>query len=339
MDIYDIIDAKVVRYGEIVVCLFEHCNLRCAFCPQDHDSILGASYEEIMEKVDPIVEWINNNPRQQAYKIHIMGGELFQDRWIDAGFLDYYEDFIRLIDARTGADIHFNFITNLVFTRYTEVMYFLARNDLKFSISYDPAGRFSKKDLELFTRNIRYFQDNIEMVSLVATKQNMDKITAGDQIFEDLYYNYTCDFDHFLPSVATSRILMPSEKELFEFYKVLVNKYPRCLNIDHFVNDKPANKMICTRGNSLTIMPDGAKPQGCSGSVFLKEAQTEELGGPKIVENFLDKYDCFQCEYFQRCPLSCFIKEDYKHIEQDMNECVFKATFRYADSVYKSTAC
>ncbi len=39
-------------------------------------------------------------------------------------------------------------------------------------------------------------------------------------------------------------------------------------------------------------MPDGAKPQGCSGSVFLKEAQTEELGGPKIVENFLDKYDC-----------------------------------------------
>ena len=90
MDIYDIIDAKVVRYGEIVVCLFEHCNLRCAFCPQDHDSILGASYEEIMEKVDPIVEWINNNPRQQAYKIHIMGGELFQDRWIDAGFLIFF---------------------------------------------------------------------------------------------------------------------------------------------------------------------------------------------------------------------------------------------------------
>lgn len=338
MDIYDLIDTKVVRYGEIVVCLFEHCNLRCAFCPQDHSSIVGASYEEITSKIEPIVEWINNNPRQQDYKIHLMGGELFQDRWIEEGFLDYYQDLITLISARANAKVHFNFITNLVFENRKPVMDFLNRNELKVSISYDPAGRFSKSDLETFTRNIIYFQDHIEMVSIVATKQNIDRIIIGDQLFEDLYANYTCDFDHFLPGVATSRILMPSEKELFEFYKVLVNKYPRCLNIDHFVNDKPANKMICTRGNSLTIMPDGAKPQGCSGSVFLKDAQTEELGGPKIVENFLDKYNCFECEYFQRCPLSCFIKEDYKHIEQDMDECVFKATFRYADSIYKSTA-
>lgn len=338
MDIYDLIDTKVVRYGEIVVCLFEHCNLRCAFCPQDHFSIVGASYEEITSKIEPIVEWINNNPRQQDYKIHLMGGELFQDRWIEEGFLDYYQDLITLISARANAKVHFNFITNLVFENRKPVMDFLNRNELKVSISYDPAGRFSKSDLETFTRNIIYFQDHIEMVSIVATKQNIDRIIIGDQLFEDLYANYTCDFDHFLPGVATSRILMPSEKELFEFYKVLVNKYPRCLNIDHFVNDKPANKMICTRGNSLTIMPDGAKPQGCSGSVFLKDAQTEELGGPKIVENFLDKYNCFECEYFQRCPLSCFIKEDYKHIEQDMDECVFKATFRYADSIYKSTA-
>lgn len=338
MDIYDLIDTKVVRYGEIVVCLFEHCNLRCAFCPQDHFSIVGASYEEITSKIEPIVKWINNNPRQQDYKIHLMGGELFQDRWIEEGFLDYYQDLITLISARANAKVHFNFITNLVFENRKPVMDFLNRNELKVSISYDPAGRFSKSDLETFTRNIIYFQDHIEMVSIVATKQNIDRIIIGDQLFEDLYANYTCDFDHFLPGVATSRILMPSEKELFEFYKVLVNKYPRCLNIDHFVNDKPANKMICTRGNSLTIMPDGAKPQGCSGSVFLKDAQTEELGGPKIVENFLDKYNCFECEYFQRCPLSCFIKEDYKHIEQDMDECVFKATFRYADSIYKSTA-
>lgn len=337
MNIYDLIDTKVVRYGEIVVCLFEHCNLKCAFCPQDHNSVLGASRKEIMAKVDPIIDWINNNPRKQAYKIHLMGGELFQDRWIEKGFLDIYDDLILYIDSNTDPDIHFNFITNLVFENRKPVLDFLNHNDLRVSISYDPAGRFSKSDLEIFTRNIIYFQDHIEMVSIVATKQNIDRIIAGDQLFEDLYTNYTCDFDHFLPSVATSRILMPSEKELFQFYKALVNKYPRCLNIDHFVNDKPANKMICTRGNSLTIMPDGAKPQGCSGSVFLKDAQTEELGGPKIVENFLDKYNCFECEYFQRCPLSCFIKEDYKHIEQDMDECVFKATFRYADSIYKPT--
>ena len=337
MSIYDVLDIKVVTHGEVVVCLFEHCNLNCVFCPQDHSSILGASRDEILAKVEPIAEWINNNPRKQDYKLHIMGGELFQDRWIDQGFLDIYEEFITTLNVRTNRYIHFNFITNLVFTRKTEVMKFLTRNQLKVSISYDPSGRFSPKDRELFWDNIRMFQDHISMVSLVATKQNIQKITLGDEEFDSLYHNYTCDFDHFLPSVASSRVLMPSEKELYQFYKVLIDRYPNCLNIEHFVNQKPANKMICTRGNSLTIMPDGAKPQGCSGSVFLQDAQTVELGGPQIVENFLSKYNCFECEYFARCPLSCFIKQDYKHIEQDMDECVFKATFRYADSVHKPT--
>ena len=184
-----------------------------------------------MAKVDPIIDWINNNPRKQAYKIHLMGGELFQDRWIEKGFLDIYDDLILYIDSNTDPDIHFNFITNLVFENRKPVLDFLNHNDLRVSISYDPAGRFSKSDLEIFTRNIIYFQDHIEMVSIVATKQNIDRIIAGDQLFEDLYTNYTCDFDHFLPSVATSRILMPSEKELFQFYKALVNKYLSLIHI------------------------------------------------------------------------------------------------------------
>ena len=129
MNIYDLIDTKVVRYGEIVVCLFEHCNLKCAFCPQDHNSVLGASRKEIMAKVDPIIDWINNNPRKQAYKIHLMGGELFQDRWIEKGFLDIYDDLILYIDSNTDPDIHFNFITNLVFENRKPVLDFLNHND------------------------------------------------------------------------------------------------------------------------------------------------------------------------------------------------------------------
>jgi hypothetical protein len=332
IDIYDVIESKIVGYGEIVVCLFEHCNLQCVFCPQDHNSVLGATRDEIMSKVKPIRNWIDNNPRKQAYKIHLMGGELFQDKWIDKDFLYIYDDFINAI-KQSDENIHINFITNLVFKRSSKVLQFLDKNNLTVSISYDPSGRFKPKDLEIFERNIVRFQDHIEMVSLVLTRQNINKIRQGDRLFELLYKNYPCDFDQFLPSVAPSRVLMPSEREMYEFYKVLVKKYPKCINVDHFVNDKPANKMTCTRGNSLTVMPDGDKPQGCSGAVFLKDAQTENLGGPAIVENFFEKYNCFECEYFQRCPFSCFIKQDYKHIEQNMDECVFKATFRYADSI------
>jgi len=339
MSIYDILENKITTYGEIVCCLFEHCNLQCVFCPQDHNSIEGADRDSIMAKVPQIVEWINNNRRTQAYKLHLMGGELFQDEWIDKGFLEIYQDFIDAITTQTEPDVHINFITNLCFTKSDMVMDFLEHNDLTISVSYDPAGRFTPKAHDIFVSNIGTYKNKIEMISLVATKQNIAKITRGDNLFTYLYNTYPCDFDSFLPSVKNSRKLMPSERTLFEFNKLLVSKYSKCLNVDHFVNQKMQNKMICTRGNSLTVMPDGSVPTGCSGAVFLKEAQTEELGGPKIVENFMTKYNCFECEYFARCPFSCFIKQDYKHIEQDMDECVFKETFKYADSLYQSTAC
>ena len=99
IDIYDVIESKIVGYGEIVVCLFEHCNLQCVFCPQDHNSVLGATRDEIMSKVKPIRNWIDNNPRKQAYKIHLMGGELFQDKWIDKDFLYIYDDFINNVEC------------------------------------------------------------------------------------------------------------------------------------------------------------------------------------------------------------------------------------------------
>jgi hypothetical protein len=126
--------------------------------------------------------------------------------------------------------------------------------------------------------------------------------------------------------------MMPAESETFKFYKLCVDKYPKMLNIEPFLNGKTNNRMGCTKGNSLTIMPDGNIPRGCSGAVLLKDSNTKDLGGTKIIENFMKKYNCFECEFFQRCPFTCFIKQDFKFIEHDMNECVFKETFRYADS-------
>ena len=50
--LYKIIDTKVIDYAELVVCLFDHCNLRCVFCPQDHELLEGASEKEILSKED-----------------------------------------------------------------------------------------------------------------------------------------------------------------------------------------------------------------------------------------------------------------------------------------------
>jgi len=335
---YDVIDKKVVDYCEIVCCLFEHCNFNCVFCPQNHSSVDYANEADIMAKAPIIADYINNNNRSRYFSIHIMGGELFQDRWIDEGFLEIYEKFTADIQARltTEKEVVYNFVTNLGFTRRKEVTQFLEKNNFKFSISYDPHGRFNPVQKKIFLENLTHFRHLIRMVSIVMTKKSMQSIMDGDEVFDNLYDLYPVDFDHLLPSTGTKadRTLMPKESEVLEFYKVLVDKYPECINIQPFTNGKPQNKMTCTRGNSLTIMPDGSIPKGCSGSVLLKEYNTPDLGGTQIIENWVDKYNCFQCDYFQRCPMSCFIKSDFKHLEDDLDDCVFRQTFKYRDEKY-----
>lgn len=332
---YQIIDSKVVDYCEVVVLLFEHCNMSCVFCPQNHDSMLGATKDEILSKVPLIVNYINSNQRSKYFSVHTMGGEVFQDRFIDADFLNTYQEYVDKIQEGVNPDktVVVNFVTNLITNRADQLLEFLNRNNLKISISYDSAGRFTPVTLEIFKRNIEIFKDKIRMVSSVATKQNIDALIKGDAYFDYLYDNFTIDFDSLLPSTGTKTNIhmMPAESKLLEFNKLLVDKYPEVLNIQPFVNSKTQNKMSCTRGNSFTLMADNSVPRGCSGSVLLKDNITPDLGSTVIMDNFMKKYNCFECPFYQRCPFTCFIKHDFKHITQDLDDCVFKKTFEYAD--------
>ena len=124
---------------------------------------------------------------------------------------------------------------------------------------------------------------------------------------------------------------MPKESDLLKFYKHLVDNYPSCLNISYFTEDSRENKMSCTRGNSYTVMYDGTNPVGCSGSVLLRDSSTKNLGSTIIIQKFFDQYNCFECEYFKKCPFTCFIKNDYNKIVRDVGECVFKETFKYVE--------
>jgi len=334
MDIYQLIDQKVIDYAEIVVCLFEHCNLACVFCPQDHSSIVGASKEEILAKTDDIAAWINSNKRSKHFKIHTMGGELFQDRWIDLGFLDVYKQFVDDIRSKVTADkrVEPNFITNLLFDNVKSVDQFLTDNNYQISVSYDPKGRFNQQQFEKFKQNVSSLGKHIRMISCVATRQNMKAVIEGDEFFDYLYQHFPCDWDSFLPSVSTSESLMPKESDLLAFNKYLIDNYPECLNVSYFTEDDQHNRMSCTRGNSFTILPDGSFPKGCSGSVLLTSPSSNDLGSGTIVEKFLTRYNCFECEFYKKCPFTCFIKNDYSKIVRDVNECVFKESFRYVES-------
>jgi len=333
---YDVIKDKIPGYAEVVVNLFDHCNMRCVFCPQDHTDRTGASRNEIMSKVPLIAGYINSNP-SEAFHLHMMGGELFQDEFVDQGFLDYYKEFMDTLRAECpGKDLHFNYVTNLVFDRTDEVQKFVANNGLQLAVSYDPAGRFTASQFVTFKRNVEIFKNYTRVIGLTMTKPSMIKMHAGDEYFDYLYANFLCDWDHLLPSGVERDVMMPSESDLLAFYKLLIDKYPKCLNVSQFVADPTeldgsCSTMPCTRGNNLTIFSDNSIPHGCSGTIILRNNTTEVVGSTDIISTFLDRNDCLHCEYYKRCSFTCFVHNDYKDFVRDVQGCVFKESFKYAE--------
>ena len=273
MSIYNVIDSKVIDYAEIVVGFFDNCNMRCVFCSQDHESTEYMTKEDIVGKADQIISWINENKRSSYFKLHLMGGELFQDNLINSGYLDYYSEFIERVRAAVPEekDIVFNFVTNLVFTEIDKMKDFFDKHNLKVSTSYDTNGRFNATQEKVYRKNIETMKPYIQMISLTMTKPNILSITKGNEYFDYLYSQFICGWDYYLPLTKDSKVMIPKESELLAFYKVLIEKYPKCTNVEHFVDGSTHNRMGCTRGNSLVVMRDGTNPKGCSGSLLMKE--------------------------------------------------------------------
>ena len=78
MSLIDHVDKRTIN-GEIIVTLFEQCNLTCKFCPQDHNSVMGM--KEIKEKKDYIIQSILHLQEQgrSQFSVHLMGGEIFSN--------------------------------------------------------------------------------------------------------------------------------------------------------------------------------------------------------------------------------------------------------------------
>lgn len=333
--LYKVIKSKIPEYAEIVVNFFDHCNLRCVFCPQEHEDLVGATRQEILSKVDLVVQFMHNNPSPD-FHIHAMGGELFQDQFIEQGFLDIYQEFVDEVKRRApeGRGIVFRFISNLVFEHTQPVHEFITRNDLDLAISYDPVGRFNVKDFEVFRRNVETFKDVIRVVSLTMTRQSMATILAGkDPYYDYLYSLFPCDWDYLLVAKKELNVLMPTEKELFEFLKHLIDFYPNCINIEQYTKQDNglSQKTACTRGNNFTVFSDNSIPSGCSGAVIMRDTIAKDDGDSEVVEKFISQRDCLGCEYYRRCTFTCFVSNEYSDMVRDLGSCVYKELFKYVE--------
>lgn len=336
MSIELILKDKIPEYAEIEIFFFEQCNLKCVHCFQDHDSKLGMDRASILSKLDIIEEFFSRTPRDLVI-LNIMGGELFQDHLLDE-YLPIYSEFINGVNTlsiKYNKQPQFNFVTNLLATKHDLFLEWLNYHRLLLSVSYDLSGRFNSSQLELFKENIEIYRDYIGLICLVATKPNIELLlTKQDDYYDYLYENFDCYWDQLTPGPTVPTDLVPSESLYLNFMLFLVDNYPLCTNLEAFVNNKQHNKMSCPSLNKLLIQ---ANNETSSCRIIQHKKSNDFISvvdktNDKIIEKFIDDKNCLACEYFSRCPFSCFVRNDWKRLKRDFNGCIYKETFKYVDA-------
>lgn len=346
----DVIFEKRNRSSEIIIVLFEYCNFACEFCPQNHNNTTGLSYEEIIAKADTVIDYINNNKFATEFVVRIMGGELFNDDILTDEIFSAYSQLLNRI--RTESDLRernleFVYVTNFSMkeTRDKVLDHIQKEKDASFVVSYDVKGRFNPKNLEIFKENIEIYAEYVRNVNTVMTRQNIEAVLKGHEYFDYLYSRFDYSWDMYVKT-TTSMHEAPYESQVLQFYKLLVDKYSKVEFIRPFLK-KPEigsfNHIICSRGNNLSIDEYGNRlDDGCAGTHYLKrqdipiatKSNTDFIRSS--VDDFLEKYNCFSCVYFQRCPMACFSGVKSGNMIPDLDTCLNKLTFDYVEDKWKS---
>jgi hypothetical protein len=312
--------------GEIIVTLFEFCDLSCLFCNQDHDSLYGI--HTIVDKFEQIKLCIDTlkNKGKTEFSIHIMGGEVFSDKLNDSVFESYAMliENIRNYSIEKNIPISVSFITNFVWTKKERVKNFLDNTGVEVMTSYDPAGRFNTSTFEIYKKNIIEFKEYITTVNVVITKPSIEKFVKNQVPFFDyLYENFLVFFDHYGPE-RNSHFLMPKDIEVREFMKHMVDNWPNVAPVKDFFS-KTKNKMTCM--DTFTVMPSG-QWGGCGQFEHLEKI----IPIKRITEQqWFDNYNCTECEHFQRCSLGCFMSNHIRDM-RTQKECWMKEVYDYVDN-------
>jgi organic radical activating enzyme len=312
--------------GEIIVTLFELCNLSCLFCPQDHSSIEGI--DTIVSKIDQIKSVIDTllKKGKKDFSIHLMGGELFSDELDDSVFEDYKTliDSINTYCIEQNIPVNISVVSNLVWKKKNRVKQFLADTNVSIMTSYDPSGRFDKNSLEIFKENVVEFKDNIVTVNVIITKPTIDKFLKNQiPFFDYLYENFSVYFDQYGPE-KNQKFLMATDIQVRDFMIYLVDHWPRVLPVQDYFS-KTKSQMTCM--DTHTVMPAG-KWGGCG-----QFEQIDKVIPIKLVteQSWLDGYNCLECEHFNRCSLGCFMSNHVRDM-RTQKECWLKEVYDYVDN-------
>jgi hypothetical protein len=322
--------------GEIIVTLFELCDLNCLFCNQDHASRLGI--DTVVDKIEQIKQSIKDlqqNKGKQSFSINIMGGEIFSDLVDDNVFDDYRTlvSLIRQYATEQAITIDIRFVSNFVWTKKDRIRSLLDETNCAMGASYDPSGRFNKEQFELFKANIQEFTSDINTINVVMTKPSMDKFIKGQVPFFDyLYSHFDIYFDQYTPEGSINHLL-PKDVDLRDFYIHIINTWPNCYPFKNF-HLKQKSNMTCM--DTYTIMPNSSFGK-CD--ILLTPSNPNKVIPIKIVpmtkreleDKWFSDYNCLECDQFYRCALGCFLSNHIKD-SRTQDACWLKEVYDYVDT-------
>lgn len=340
---------KAPDYTEIEISFFELCNLHCRFCWQDNYNPTGVN--TIAEKADIVIDYleINKSKLKDNIQVHMLGGELFEDS-ID--FYDQYLEFVLKIQKHCETEfptknLLFVFLTNMNFQKdetlkkLEKFLVDMVNGNCKFVLttSWDPTGRpLAGETTTRFHHNITYFKKYVAEITFVLTKQTIRKLLNLQTPYLDLLIEqgFKIDYDYYMPTSAVDS-LMPSDREIYEALSCLLKRYPSIKKLEVFKrqNDDFVGKLSCASLNKITILPDGTLTNCRHLNYDQKDFETEIFNesNSSMIMNYISKKECLSCEFFIKCPLSCFVMSDHKKFigNKELDECLYKKVYRNSE--------
>lgn len=314
--------------GEIIVTLFEQCNMSCKFCNQDHNSKVGM--DTIRDKLEVVQRAIKNmSATRGMFSVHFMGGEVFSDLVPDSCFDDYkyLADELDKWSKENNYDVEICFTTNFVYERTDRLQKLLDEcPQIKLLTSYDPSGRFGFGQLEKFQENVRMFKNYIKSANVIMTKPNIEKfLKRATPFFDFLYDNYDIYFDYYTPEKNRER-MTPNDVQLRDFMKFMLDNYPNCLPFKDYPS-KQKKRMTCM--DTFTIMPSG-DAGGCT-ILLSKDLDGYKPTKAEMEQKWFEDYNCLECPHFQRCSMGCFLSNHLKSF-RTQEPCWLAEVYDYVDA-------
>lgn len=327
--------------------LFEKCNLNCSHCFQTHENneIDGEYIKNLFPLVYKTLKEEVSRKNPDLIMFSMRGGELFQD-CIDDSLIEEYKNLILKIKSSFKEDykdktITIHIMSNGVYNNIDRVINLLKEVDGKITLSFDAFGRYNNESQkELFYKNYKILKsyDLIKNIAITLTKESIQEYINNVSLLRQ-FDDSEIDFNYYIPT--TRRSSLPSDDELYEFFKFLLdNKFYNCIYLRNILEHHRTNNPIypsCNCANTTVIYNNKIYktcniyiPRFKLTDFYDDENVTDDNAMKLIINKGINKRKCLLCPYYGKCSYYCWMMLCYK--DYIMNDCPHKRIHEYIEN-------